>query len=41
VVEKKQSNFCDTFVFADDAARKGQTAKKDDPRSRLDALFKK
>lgn len=41
VVEKKRSNFCDYFVFIDDAARKGQAAKKDDPRSRLDALFKK
>ena len=41
VVEKKRSNFCDYFVFVDDAARKGQAAKKDDPRSRLDALFKK
>jgi hypothetical protein len=41
VVEKKRSNFCDYFVFIDDAARKGQAAKKDDHRSRLDALFKK
>jgi predicted RNA-binding Zn-ribbon protein involved in translation (DUF1610 family) len=41
VVDKKRSNFCDYFVFIDDAARKGQAAKKDDPRSKLDALFKK
>jgi hypothetical protein len=41
VVEKSRSNFCDYFVFIDDASRKGQGAKKDDPRSRLDALFKK
>jgi hypothetical protein len=41
VVEKKRSNFCDYFVFIDEAARKGLSAKKDDPRSRLDTLFKK
>jgi predicted RNA-binding Zn-ribbon protein involved in translation (DUF1610 family) len=41
VVDKRRSNFCDYFVFIDDAARKGQSAKKDDTRSKLDALFKK
>ena len=41
VVEKKRSNFCDYFIFIDDASRKAQVAKSDDPRSRLDALFKK
>jgi hypothetical protein len=41
VVDKKRSNFCDYFVFVDGAARKGQDAKKEEPRNRLDALFKK
>jgi len=41
VVDKHRSNFCDYFIFIDDAVRKGQSAKKDDTRSRLDALFKK
>jgi hypothetical protein len=41
VVDKKRSNFCDYFAFADDASRKGQEAKKEDARGRLDALFKK
>ncbi len=41
VVDKKRSNFCDYFSFADDVSRKGQAAKKGDARSRLDDLFKK
>ncbi len=41
VVDKKRSNFCDFFVFADDGGRKEGAAKKEDSRSRLDALFKK
>lgn len=41
VVDKKRSNFCDYFVFCDDASRKGQAAGKEDARSRLDELFKK
>jgi predicted RNA-binding Zn-ribbon protein involved in translation (DUF1610 family) len=41
VVDKRRSNFCDYFIFSDDADRKGQPAKKDDARSRLDSLFKK
>lgn len=41
VVDKKRSNFCDFFVFADDRDRRGRTAGKEDARSRLDALFKK
>ncbi len=41
VVDKRQSNFCDFFVFADDGGRKEEAAKKEDSRSRLDALFKK
>ena len=41
VVDKKRSNFCDFFVFADDRDGRGRTAGKEDSRSRLDALFKK
>ena len=41
VVDKKRSNFCDFFAFADDAAHGEEAAKKEDARSRLDALFKK
>ncbi len=41
VVDKRRSNFCDFFVFADDADRKGKAEKKEDARGRLDALFKK
>lgn len=41
VVDKHRSNFCDFFVFADGAGRKGQAAGKEDARRRLDALFKK
>lgn len=41
VVDKKRSNFCDFFVFADDRDGRGRTAGKEDARSRLDALFKK
>ncbi len=41
VVEKKRSNFCDYFSFAADAVHRGETVKKEDARSRLDALFKK
>jgi len=41
VVDKKRSNFCDYFSFADGASRKGQEAKKEDARGRLDALFRK
>ncbi len=41
VVDKRRSNFCDYFIFVDDAGRRGQAAKKDDSRSRLEELFKK
>ena len=41
VVDKRRSNFCDFFVFADDAERRGQAGKKEDARSRLEDLFRK
>jgi hypothetical protein len=41
VVEKSRSNFCDYFTLAGGAIRGREASKKDDPRSRLDALFKK
>ncbi|HPC74045.1 MAG TPA: hypothetical protein P5551_08330 [Syntrophales bacterium] len=41
VLEKERSNFCDYFTFRDSAGdRPGRVGTKD-PRSRLDALFKK
>ncbi len=41
VVDKRRSNFCDYFAFADGPARRMAAAGKDDARSRLDSLFKK
>jgi len=41
VVDKRRSNFCDYFTFADSSARPKTAPGKDDPRSRLDSLFKK
>ncbi len=40
VVDKKRSNFCDFFHFADGSGSR-ESLKKDDARSRLDDLFKK
>ena len=41
VVEKSRSNFCDYFTLAGGAIRGREVSKKDDARSRLDALFRK
>ena len=41
VVDKRRSNFCDYFTFVDNSAKPGAASGKDDPRNRLDSLFKK
>jgi hypothetical protein len=41
VVDKKRSNFCDFFIFAEGPARPKAASGKDDARTRLDSLFKK
>ncbi len=41
VLEKEKGNFCDYFAPSDKSMVGAATAKKDDAKSRLDALFKK
>jgi hypothetical protein len=41
VVEKKRSNFCDFFHFADGSLGNKEAPRTGDTRDRLDALFKK
>ena len=41
VLEKERSNVCDYFLFRDPYRERNGPDGKRDPRSRLDALFKK